>query len=145
MNLSKFALSRYTYWLADTTFFVHDIKLKFDLPETDCYKEFMKLQFEKMIDVPLSFFQTHAFSNQSWKGPLFDKRHISTRFAVHGFHYLICTDKTFHFMATENCICSLCKGPCSQHHLANCPKRVLSLEHYAKIKPPSKTPTLPPA
>jgi hypothetical protein len=141
MNLSKFALSRYTYWLADTTFFVHDIKLKFDLPETDCYKEFMKLQFEKMLDVPLSFFQTHAFSNQSWKGPLFDKRHIFTRFAVHGFHYLICTDKSFHFMATEDCICSLCKGPCSQHHLATCPKRVLPLEHYAKIKPPSQNPS----
>jgi hypothetical protein len=46
MNLSKCSLSRYTYWFADTTFFVHDIKLKFGLPETDCYKEFLKLQFE---------------------------------------------------------------------------------------------------
>jgi hypothetical protein len=97
----KTARARFTYWLADASFFIHDIKNKFDLPETDAYKEFMRLQFERMVDVLLSFFQTRLFTSQAWKGRKQKNRHLFTRYAVHGFHHLICNNKECHERATE--------------------------------------------
>jgi len=40
MCLSKFNKSRYIYFLADTTLFVEELRMKFNLPETVAYKRF---------------------------------------------------------------------------------------------------------
>jgi hypothetical protein len=86
-------------------------------PETPAFKRFQEQQYTKLASIDENFFKTKAFKTEDWKGPQYDKRH--TRFAVHGFHHLICTTKDYH-AALDSCVCNLCKGSCTQYHLEEC-------------------------
>jgi hypothetical protein len=125
--------SRLVYALANTIFFVEEIREKFKLPETPNFKLFRELQYSKLATINDNFLNTKAFKSEDWKGPQYDKRHLYTRFAVHGFHYHICENKEYH-EALDSCICSLCKERCTQYHLEDCTKRLLPITHYATLK-----------
>jgi hypothetical protein len=133
--MSQKSRSRLAYALADTIFFVEEIFEKFDLPETQNYKDFLELQYSKLASIDEDFHKTQAMKTNKWKEPQFDKRHLFTRFAVHGFHFTICENKKHHENALETCICSLCKEKCSLYHLETCKKRILPIIHYATLKP----------
>jgi hypothetical protein len=121
------------YALANTIFFVEVIREKFKLPETPNFKLFRELQYSKQATINDNFLNTKALKSEDWKGPQYDKRHLYTRFAVHGFHYHICENKEYH-EALDSCICSLCKERCTQYHLEDCTKRLLPITHYATLK-----------
>jgi Reverse transcriptase (RNA-dependent DNA polymerase)/Endonuclease-reverse transcriptase len=137
--LSQKSRSRFSYALADTTFFVEEIREQFKLPKTQNYKDFIELQYSKLASIDEDFHKTQAMQTTKWKEPQFDKKHIFTRFAVHGFHYHICENTKYHESALETCICTLCNEKCSQYHLEKCSKRILSVTHYATLPNPSKS------
>jgi len=130
MCLSKFNKSRYVYFLADTTLFVEELRMKFNLPETEAYKRFYQENVNNVLNVNQEFFKTEGMINDVWKRPNFEKRHVYTRFSCHGFHFLICKNKEFHD-ADEKCICELCNEKCGQYHLKSCINRKQSIVQYA--------------
>jgi len=130
MCLSKFNKSRYVYFLADTTLFVEELKNKFNLEDTEAYKKFVNYSIENVLSVKQEFFETEAMKSDIWKRPNFENRHVFTRFSCHGFHFVICKNKTFH-EANDECICELCDAKCEQYHLQTCPNRQKPVKHYA--------------
>jgi hypothetical protein len=131
MCLSKFNKSRYIYFLANTTLFVEELRIKFNLPETDAYKRFYMENVNKVLNVNHEFLNSVAMQNDVWKRPNFEKRHIFTRYSCHGFHFIICKNKSFH-EAENNCICDLCGEKCEQYHLQNCSKRQQSIYDFVE-------------
>jgi hypothetical protein len=58
-----------------------------------------------------------------------------TRHSVHGFHYLLCTDKSFHQSAKNDCECEKCGDKeIGVYHLLECKAKSLTLAQAAKMK-----------
>jgi hypothetical protein len=131
MSVSKFSQSRLVYLLANCSFFVCDLQAKFKLPITVEYQKFIMSRNEKFGDIDTEFLATHAMTTDKWKLPYQKDRHVFTRFAVHGFHHLVCKNPSYHFK-DEKCVCKLCdEKQCGTHHIIKCTKRVKSLVDYA--------------
>jgi len=71
MCLSKFNKTRYIYFLDNTTLFVEELRIKFNLPETDAYKRFY---VNKVLNVNHEFLNSVALQNDVWKRPNFEKK-----------------------------------------------------------------------
>jgi hypothetical protein len=132
LSLSKYTLSRYVYKLINTKFFVSELRDKFQLPCTLNYNKFLVERENKEDEINLAFYRTPAFKSNAWMKPNCRNRNIFTRYAIHGFHHLICTNKKFHDCSV-NCKCTLCNAICSRYHLLTCPKRTLSLFQYSVL------------
>jgi uncharacterized protein (DUF2344 family) len=130
MNLSKYTKTRLAYLLVNCDFFVCELKNQFDLPSTAAYENFLKARTDKFGDIDPDFLNTHAMTNNQWKTSQQKDRHIFTRYAVHGFHHLICKNPAYH-SAIDKCVCKLCDEKCSTYHLLQCSRRTISLNNYA--------------
>ena len=67
LSLSKFTKSRYVYELADTGLFVEDLRLKFNLPETESYNKFLTNKSYSSTDIDDKFYDTPQWSTQTGK------------------------------------------------------------------------------
>jgi hypothetical protein len=94
--------------VANTTFFVEEIREKFKLPEIPNFKLFRELHYSKLATINDIFLNTKAFKSEDWKGPQFDKGHPSIH-AVHGIHYHFSENKEYHKkrLILVSCIFSL--------------------------------------
>jgi hypothetical protein len=134
LGLSKTARNTLVHFLIEEKLFSEIIQEKFDLPFTIEYEKFqVEIEERAQREFDPYFFETLAMCSDVWKQPLFKNRHVYTRFAVHGFHHLICTDRANYHDAKEGCVCKLCGKDCDQYHLENCEKRVLSITDYAHM------------
>jgi len=135
LSVDKSSRSKFTYSLVNSKLFVEELKQKFNLPETPAFLKFYDQRLNELNTLPDNFFAIDAFTNEDWKGPQYKLRHVFTRFACHGFHHLICKNKTFHASENDKCICELCEKPCDRYHLKDCTHRVKSIIEYATMKP----------
>jgi len=119
--------SRYTYILSGTSLFVADLMKSFKLSETESFKAFEESQEQKLADIDPGIFVSPAMTSEGWKQA---NRHIVTRFAVHGFHHLLCTNVNFHD-PSHNCICKYCGLSCPKYHASSCDSAV-SIRDLAK-------------
>jgi hypothetical protein len=135
MSLSKFTRNRLVYLLANCkSFFVSELKDKFKLPDTPAYLEFIRIKNENLCDINPEFLKTRAMTTSDWTKPHQRDRHVFTRFAVHGFHHLICKNTSYH-ESSDNCVCKLCnEKQCGTYHLLKCTKKEKSLIDYASGK-----------
>jgi Reverse transcriptase (RNA-dependent DNA polymerase) len=132
--LSKFTKSRYVYELADTGLFIDDLRNKYSLPETESYNKFLINQSHSSTDIDLKFYDTPAMVNQNWKKACFENRHVFTRYACHGFHYVLCRTKNYHASATDTCVCSKCDQQIDLYHFLDCTAHNMSLTEASKWK-----------
>ena len=84
------------YALAGTGPFVEDLVDQFNLGTTPALTEFRGTFAKKMREVSQEFYKTAAMTDERWKGPLQDLRHLITRLATHGFHNELCTRRDCH-------------------------------------------------
>jgi hypothetical protein len=128
--LSKFSSSRLSYELVSCKPFIEEIRERFKLPLTNAFKIAQFKFHAKKLEINPIFYDTFTHLNNEWKTACHRNRHVVTRFAVHGFHFMMCSNKNYH-VSEKNCICSLCGLHCGQYHLNECKKRVLTLWQYA--------------
>jgi Reverse transcriptase (RNA-dependent DNA polymerase) len=133
LGLSKYTKSRFTYKLANTDFFVNDLRKRFSLPNTPAYEKFLENKIFAQNQINPDFYTTPAMCNDKWKSANFDNRHTITRYACHGFHYILCKNKTFHALAKESCICELCNSKIGQYHFFKCKNNTKTLTQASKI------------
>lgn len=138
MRIALKSRSRNLYQLAETEFFVNELMCKYSLPENDVSKQFNAQMNTKIREIEPMFYDTPAMQNPSWKQINCEDRHMFTRHAVHGFHYLLCTDKSFHHSAKEECECEKCGEKIGLYHLLECPAKSLTLAQAAKMKKQKK-------
>ena len=117
--LSKYTKSRFTYKLAKCDFYVREIQIQMSLPETDAFKKFISEREVKATDINFEFYFTHAMLSDFWKVLNFSDRHLYTRFACHGFHFVLCTNIVFH-ECDVTCFCKFCGSECGQYHFLRC-------------------------
>jgi hypothetical protein len=139
LGVGKKNKNTYVYKLVDEPLFVADLKNQYNLPDTENYVKFLSMYTaEHMSRFNVKFLETPAMRNDVWKQPLFEtNRHVFTRFAIHGFHDKICNqtvDDKKCFEESDLCVCTLCGEKCTQYHLAECEKRVQSINAYATRK-----------
>jgi hypothetical protein len=133
LGLSKYTKSRYTYKLANTDFFVRDLRDRFSLQSTAEYEKFLHNKNISLTEINPQFFETPAMTNPCWKNVNFEKRHAFTRYSCHGFHHLLCNNPNFHAIALDNCECKFCNEKIGQYHLFNCTVKQLSLTQASKM------------
>ena len=109
------------FQLADTTTFAEDVRRTFSLPGTEQYKNFLRHHEAKRASVNSDFFSTPAMTDPSWKEAGSRKRHVMTRIACHGSHFLLCQTTGFH-EPNPDCTCRLCYRLCRRYHGSECPK-----------------------
>ena len=119
LGLPRNTRNRLVYALAGTGPFVEDLVDQFNLGTTLALTEFRETFSKKMREVSQEFYQTAAMTDERWKGPLQDLRHLITRLATHGFHHELCTRRDFH-AASDLCVCRYCDQPCPQYHFDIC-------------------------
>jgi hypothetical protein len=134
MCLYKKAKSRHVYLLAQTNYFVTELKERFNLEDTPQYQEFINGQQQKVDEIDNEFYTSSAMTDRTWAQPEQKDRHVYTRYAVHGFHHFLCANPEFH-IADDTCICKLCANVCGTYHVGICKsKDVKSIFAYAKMK-----------
>lgn len=136
LSLSKYTKSRFTYKLVETDLFINDLMNRFSL-NSDDNKDYDKFKQQKEFafwEIDAQFYDTPAFKNTSWKETNCKDRHIFTRFACHGFHYLLCKNKVFHTKVNDNCICEKCDEKCDTYHFLVCSKNEMTLSQAATKK-----------
>ena len=119
LGLPRNARNRLVYVLAGTVPFVEDLVRQFDLKVTPALTEFRENFSRKMRDVPRAFYETPAMTDNRWKEPLQELRHLVTRQAVHGFHHKLCLRTGFHEPSPE-CFCAFCGLQCPLYHHSEC-------------------------
>lgn len=133
LSLSKYTKNRLVYKLANTDFFVSELKDKFKLPNTPQYDIFLLQCKNKDDSIVPEFYNTPAFINPVWKKSNFHQRHLYTRFAVHGFHHTICIVQKFHECDKNICKCKLCgERMADLYHFQICPLKP-RMAHYADL------------
>jgi hypothetical protein len=95
LGFSKYNRSRFVYALLDFDLFVSDLKLKFALPDTNAFNKFCEANLGKQTEICDEYYMTCIMQNKNWQSILFEDRHVFTRFACHGYHYLFCKNKHF--------------------------------------------------
>ena len=73
-----------------------------------------------MRDVDVGIYGTPAMTDGGWKGSGKRARHLTTAFATHGFHHVLCEREGFHEPG-EGCKCARCWGVCDRYHAGVCP------------------------
>jgi hypothetical protein len=121
------------YKTLDFDLFVSDFKLKFTLPDTNAFNKCCEANLGKQPEICDEFYMTCKMQNKNWQRILFEDRHVFTRFACHGYHYLFCKNKHFHFDAKADCMCEYCNESCDQYHINQCTVKKVSLREAAKI------------
>jgi len=132
--LSKFNWSRNIYELVDTDLFVSDLKEKFSLSESNSCENFYEAKPVNKTNIRDLFYEQMALTNVQWQQPCFADRNVFTRFLCHGYHYLLCKNKTFHKEADATCHCQYCRLQCSQYQIQDCKIRSISLREAAKMR-----------
>ena len=135
LGISKYNRSRYVYELIakDSNLYVTDLKVRFNLPETDVYIKFCEEKKTNRLLICSEFFETETMINDNWRGPDFPDRHIFARFACHGYHYIFCNNATFHYEPNYDCRCKFCGETCEKYHIQKCTARKLTLREAAKM------------
>jgi hypothetical protein len=129
LGLSKYNKSRYVYELVsnEVTLFVTDLRNRFNLPDTNVYKKFCESKLLNKNMICKEFYETETMKNGNWRRGLFPDRHVFTRFACHGYHFLFCKNPMFHYEPNPECECKYCGNKCEKYHIMNCKARKVSL------------------
>ena len=130
LSVSKSSKNRLVYKLVGTPSFIEYVAGVFSLPQTTSYNAFLAERQQKFELIEQSFFATQAMRTDEWKGAMQARRHVATRYAVHGFHFLLCTNSNFHEPCGD-CVCVYCKHPCSTYHFSDCENVPYSLSQLA--------------
>jgi hypothetical protein len=134
LGLSKFTRSRYVYELVGEDLFVNDLKNRFQLPDTNNYLKFCEEKSKNKNSICQEFYKTETMTKSNWKQGLFKDRHVFTRFACHGYHYLFCSNQSFHFEPSNECVCKFCGKHCNKYHILDCEIRDMSLREASVTK-----------
>lgn len=120
LGLHPTTRSRLAYLLAGSMLAIEDFRARFGLRETDAYRDCLEAWETKFAEVDPEFHSSWAMKQEKWKEPHQENRNVVTRYSVHGFHFKLCTNKSFH-EALMCCICRRCSGQCNKYHAATCP------------------------
>ena len=120
LGLHSSALNRLLYLLCDTPLLIEDLRVQYRLPTTDAYLEFISMWENKMAEVDPEFYDTGAMKDDAWKGANRTNRHVVVRYAIHGFHHILCRTEGYH-LPNDSCQCSKCEGACTKYHASVCP------------------------
>lgn len=124
------ATNRLLLLICDTPRLINVLIRKYNLPETDAFKQYITNVTEKLNQVDREFLQTPAVTQNKWKDALNEDRH-NDRHRVHGLHHKICDNKVFH-AANDICTRTLCGRRASQYHILNCTMNTAPLCEYAQ-------------
>ena len=111
MGLHTSTKNRLVYLLASTPLFIEELRYQHSLPETPAYHAFIRSHEDKMASIDAEFYLTKAMNNSEWKDVSRTNRHIVTRYAVHGFHNILCRTEGYH-EPNDTCICKYCELVC---------------------------------
>ena len=105
--------------MINETFFINDIKTKFNLSDTVPHNNFCTQRQEKKDGINPKFYECGVFKTTNWRKALVKNRHVHTRLAIHGFHHLICVRQKYHDCG-EKCDCKKCNSPPDQCNEPKC-------------------------
>ena len=87
--------------------------------DEQAYKKYVEMVEEKKQLEAQRQRNRMAFEDDTWKGPN-QPRHFMVGYTVHGFHWCVCEDQSFH-QRNEDCICKWCKqSAAGADHLERC-------------------------
>ena len=133
LKVAKTTRSRLAYALCREPSFIEDLRNTFNLDDTPAYNEFVEQHRQKQAEISDAFRQSPAMVQDWWQQPEQTTRHVITRFSCHGFHHLICQERSYHEAGGGMCICTLCgEHGIRVYHLLDCPANTQSLAYYAQ-------------
>ena len=119
LGLHRTTRNRLVLALCDTPAFTAELQSRFQLPPTEASRHNDDEIKVKAKSIDPEFRLSPAITSSAWKNGNFRKRHLITRFSVHGFHFLLCRTLNWH-EPNESCTCRLCGQPCGRYHAGHC-------------------------
>ena len=130
LGVSNICRNRLVRVLEGGPLLVEDLQIRFNLPKTRAFERYTELWKAKMREIDSNIFVTKALRDGSWREAGNRSRHLTTTFAVHGYHHSLCQREGFH-EPDENCRCLRCWSVCDRYHAGECPA-VRSVAELAK-------------
>lgn len=123
LGLPRRTRNRFIYTLCDTPVFVTEIRKMFSLAETPSFKTFVEECKKKREEIQSEFYESPAMKDRAWMEANRVTRPLVTGFAVHGFHFKICSNTSYHDPG-PSCLCKLCGSECELYHLERCISKI---------------------
>ena len=122
LRVSKYSRNTKIHLLTNSEQLCQEVCRIYHLPETPAYYQRLAEIKDKEDNVELSFFTCPAMQQDTWKQANCTRRHLATRYAMHGFHHTICDAQCWE--PSQLCKCRLCGEPAGRYHLLACSKRI---------------------
>ena len=124
------ARSRFVYLMSGCPPAAETIRLRLKMPRTVPYERFISEWEAKVEQARREVGGLDVFNAlHLWSGSACDSRHVYTRYIVHGYHYLVCSNAAFH-EEYELCTCRFCLQRCTKYHAVECTALDQKSLHY---------------
>ncbi|XP_018496824.1 uncharacterized protein LOC108864883 [Galendromus occidentalis] len=135
LSLHRSTRSRYVYALTGSPLMINEIRERIREEQTPPFIQVLQEWSKKVNDALSELEQEEIFrKRQLWAESASDERHVYTRYLVHGYHHLLCTDNSFHDADGAKCLCRYCGDSCPKYHAAKCRSGLTSLYCLSKKK-----------
>lgn len=112
--------NRFVYIMAKCVPAVETIRIRLRAPPTEAYARFVSRLEVKVSGAVSEVGDLDVYVSRSlWADSGCKSRHVYTRYIVHGYHHVMCSNRSFHY-PDEQCICQHCSEFCSKYHCTNC-------------------------
>lgn len=121
LRVSKTARNRYLYIIIGLQVPVTEIiRTRVRGGNTEAFKKFCKEWTEKVDSAKEDLANDPILeARHLWEGPDTARRHVFTRYLVHGYHHHLCIHGEYHSPA-GTCVCKHCGGKCPRDHALRC-------------------------
>ena len=109
LGVHRSASNRKVMILAEIDSLCEDLAKSGLVPRTEVFVTYLSNLESRLSELDPIFFESPAVIHDHWKEACYQRRHVVTRFAIHGFHHFLCIDRESHEGA-DYCICRFCGG-----------------------------------
>ena len=132
--LHRSARSRYVYALSGSTLMIDELRQRLRVNLTDAFNHVLHEWSTKVNDALTELEQEEIFRKpELWAESALDDRHVFTRYLVHGYHHLLCTNLSFHDADGTVCLCRYCGNKCPKYHATRCVSENVSLYYLSRM------------
>ena len=120
LGVSPYSASRYVYVMTGALPLVEIIRGRLSCPNTEAFNMFSSEWKIKNETAYMELAELSPFHDRDlWARPNSKRRHIFTRFMVHGYHHLLCSTEGYHHPG-DTCVCRRCNEFCEKYHSIIC-------------------------
>ena len=114
------ARNRFVYLLAGYGPALETIRMRLKAPTTEPFLSFVYKWQGKVAEALAEVGNLDIYlAREMWAERGCQSRHVYTRYIVHGYHHVVCSNRNYH-QPDDQCVCRFCSQSCAKYHATAC-------------------------